>query len=422
MSALSWRTSERCKPGRSGNYLSVLQQYRGGKKSGVKPWVWIAAGIPVLLVTCCGFFGIIGALVNETPDRNEESTKGGIVDNQTSQSQSSTQNAPPRNRSTGVNTTNQMSTRYDFSNVDYSIPKYDYSKGPNGESLTQNDGNDGTTRRPVTVQGFANADGTFVLHGLVTIWNEKPDKGNAGKKRNDSYWYNGQKTGPVKEWDEEGRLGSDGFRKNGQMHGKWVFYHENGKVFRTKWFFEGQAHGTDVEWHEGGEKAEETTWVNGAKHGQEIAWAPNGTKIVEGTWVNGKQQGEWLEWWSDGTPRLQQNFVDGLCDGARIEWDKNNRKTITRWRNGLLAGSRNLAGKSQAYINGYRQAQETALGMVTTLKNVPPQAGRAEVISDFGGSHMQAYIAARSALGEDADETQFQKGFADAIRDAITNQ
>ncbi len=223
--------------------------------------------------------------------------------------------------------------RTDFSRVDY-------SKGPNGEKLTEQTlttlafAKDQFVNAQVlwTFQGFGgkgtghpNVTG-LVLHGrsVEFIRGTKGPGANAKGERVllESWHFSGKKHGTYKGWHANGQRKLEGAYSQDRKEGRWQEWYENGRPKLEESFSSGQLHGRSLKWSDDGGKQEEATYAGGKLNGSKTTWYPGGKKESEEQYRDDQRQGDCRYWDEEGKSILEIAFDNGI---PRI-----NYKTLTR--------------------------------------------------------------------------------------------
>jgi len=139
------------------------------------------------------------------------------------------------------------------------------------------------------------------LHGTFIRWYENGQKmrethfKNGIFHGNDTYWYDNGKINFQREYKEGKRHNKwlswfqDGKRKGiGQYTegtGSWREFFKTGKKKSESYQFDGKPDGKQYEWYENGNKKSLHTWRKGKRHGKWIWWDPNGTVAREQEWM-----------------------------------------------------------------------------------------------------------------------------------------
>jgi antitoxin component YwqK of YwqJK toxin-antitoxin module len=336
--------------------------------------------------------------------------------------------------------------QFDFSKVDYSIPKVDYSKGPNGEKLVVREVQNPTNGKPLTVTGFQSSNRDFVWHGLVICWYEKPRQGFRGKKMVEAYWYVDKEHGRHIEWHEDGILMYECSKKDGLRHGQSVDYDEKGQKDEEGWWLNGKKHGRFLTWKNGKPACEEQ-YVNGELQGidfskvdytvppykgpkRDFTKGPNGEEVREkeerypdGTikrrfhfYVNssGKEveHGLSTEWYPNGKKKKEVTDWDGVAHGILVEWYDNGQKTreaetakgnwnglSTYWypsgqmmKQGTSKDGKNHGKWTGWYENGKKQEEMTWLD--------GEEYGPRKVWWENGNQHLECYYVGGEVHGQ----------------------
>lgn len=163
----------------------------------------------------------------------------------------------------------------DWSKVDYSIPKVDYSHGPEGQPIEKQAVQEGTSEKVIS-EGYRTAGGKFVLHGKTTVLFPLSDR-----PRSESWHYQGQPHGLSVEWFGDGVKVSEGTFKRGEKHGKWQAFHPSGTLREQEFWWEGVLHGPRQQWYANGQLRSEETWVEGLRQGNHRTWTEDGRLVLE---------------------------------------------------------------------------------------------------------------------------------------------
>lgn len=67
------------------------------------------------------------------------------------------------------------------------------------------------------------------------------------------FYQNGERNGPYKHWDGNGKLQRRSFYRNGKREGKDVEFHENGNPWIKKFYIDGKIQGECKIWYETGQ-------------------------------------------------------------------------------------------------------------------------------------------------------------------------
>jgi len=78
----------------------------------------------------------------------------------------------------------------------------------------------------------------------------------------------GVNEGPVRGWDERGRLRVSGQLVDGAPHGAWITWHENGRRLSATTYRHGLRHGPYLSWHENGQLWSEAEMRDGRPVGR----------------------------------------------------------------------------------------------------------------------------------------------------------
>jgi len=133
-------------------------------------------------------------------------------------------------------------------------------------------------------EGYVDADGNFVRHGLVTAWFED------GAKKSEIQYAHGKQHGTRITLYPTGQMWGRGQYVDGLEHGTWTAWWANGFRQREWHMDHGTWHGPFIEWHDNGEKKMEFEYVNGLKQGTMKIWDPQGTLVHESEYVDDLEQ------------------------------------------------------------------------------------------------------------------------------------
>lgn len=116
----------------------------------------------------------------------------------------------------------------------------------------------------------------------------------------------GVKEGPIKYFDEQGRLRRTGFFETGEMVGQWKSYHSNGQLEEVCQY-------------------ELFSFHNSRKVGQNILYYENGQLYQILNYKNGKLHGVWKWFNQNGQLHFIEYNKDGETVGKRKEWYDNGK-------------------------------------------------------------------------------------------------
>jgi hypothetical protein len=209
---------------------------------------------------------------------------------------------------------------YTDSPKEHDFSKLDYTKGPNGEPLTNRDGSD--NGNDFTDQGFVTAGGRFLNHGRSVVWHSKPANGEPGKKKFEGYFYNGKKHGQWTGWYANGAVQIKSYYVDDQKQGKEENFWDTGNKAREAQYHNGQVEGLVRLWYENGKPRREETYLNGKLNGLMKMWWENGQQRVDAHFTKGVRDGDWTVWWTDsGSPKYSLHFENGhLARCAKAEF------------------------------------------------------------------------------------------------------
>jgi antitoxin component YwqK of YwqJK toxin-antitoxin module len=84
---------------------------------------------------------------------------------------------------------------------------------------------------------------------------------------------------------------------------------------------QGNISGKVLSFHENGNLNELGTLVKGEKHGQWLRYSEEGTKLNQANYLFGKKDGVWKVWDSNGNLRMKFQFEEGQRVGEWISYD-----------------------------------------------------------------------------------------------------
>ena len=125
--------------------------------------------------------------------------------------------------------------------------------------------------------------------------------------------------------------------------------------------------------------AYENFWSNGKKHGTEKSLHPNGKPNFQGTFVDGKPVGEHKSFHSDGKPDFQGLFVDGKPVGEHKAFDMEGRQYLQgSYVDGKPVGLHKKKGFYEIYYdgNGIKDGISIHWNFGTKLEEGTYKAGR----------------------------------------------
>lgn len=134
------------------------------------------------------------------------------------------------------------------------------------------------------VEGYLDADGNLVRHGLMTTWYED------GVKKSEIAYAHGKLHGMRTTWYPTGQMWGRGQYVNGKEDGTWTAWWPNGFKQREWHMKRGTWDGPFTEWHSNGEKKREFQYINGLKQGTVRVWDEQGTLVRESEYVDDVEQ------------------------------------------------------------------------------------------------------------------------------------
>lgn len=133
-------------------------------------------------------------------------------------------------------------------------------------------------------EGYIDASGNFVRHGLASTWYED------GAKKSEIGYAHGKQHGPRITWYPTGQMWGRGQYVDGLEDGTWTAWWPNGFKQREWHMDHGTWHGPFNEWHDNGEKKMEFEYVDGLKQGMMRIWDPRGTLVHESEYIDDVEQ------------------------------------------------------------------------------------------------------------------------------------
>ncbi len=160
----------------------------------------------------------------------------------------------------------------------------------------------------------------------------------------------GEKTGPWKEFYENGALKGEGAYEKDVKVGPWTFYHMNGEIEQAgvydslgrpegewNWYYDsgilqrkesfrdGLAEGLMSEYDELGNLITQGTYYKGLEDGD---WFYElGDHREEGAYIEGLRDGEWRSYYRDGTLKFKGKFIEDNPHGEHLwYWDNGKLK------------------------------------------------------------------------------------------------
>lgn len=160
----------------------------------------------------------------------------------------------------------------------------------------------------------------------------------------------GEKTGPWKEYFENGVLKAEGLYDHDVKTGPWTFFHRNGVVEQIgtydslgrtigewKWYYsskilqrrenfkEGKADGLMTEFDALGKVVVEGNYYRGEEDGE---WRYEvGDHLEEGEYIEGMREGEWISYYANGDVKFEGKFIEDNPHGEHLwYWDNGKLK------------------------------------------------------------------------------------------------
>lgn len=133
-------------------------------------------------------------------------------------------------------------------------------------------------------EGYRDADGNLVRHGLSAVWYEN------GDKRSEQRFLHGEPHGPRDTWRTGGRPWTHGEYAEGIENGIWRNYYNDGTP-QTEWVMDkGAWNGKYTEYHPNGKRRFEVEFVKGKRQGPSRLFDEQGVVMQEGDFVDGIEQ------------------------------------------------------------------------------------------------------------------------------------
>jgi len=161
----------------------------------------------------------------------------------------------------------------------------------------------------------------------------------SGGKISDIRYKNSKRDGLATWWHENGKKEQEGHWKNGEQDGLATTWDENGQKKAEVHYKDGELEGLATWWHENGKKELEGHLKDGELDGLRTRWHENGKKEEEGHWKNGEQDGLTTLWHENGKKEQEANYKDGEMDGLFTNWHENGQKKAEgHYKNGKKDG------------------------------------------------------------------------------------
>jgi len=126
----------------------------------------------------------------------------------------------------------------------------------------------------------------------------------------------GKKEGLYRERYPNGQLYRTIDFRNGKIHGLYRLFFEDGKKRMESYYEDGLRSGRTTIWHEEGGLSEVADYEirDGDVYGRFTSWDKEGNKVAEGARFNQERHGRWVIYMPDGTVRVKK-----YVKGQRIE-------------------------------------------------------------------------------------------------------
>jgi len=178
-----------------------------------------------------------------------------------------------------------------------------------------------------------------------------------GKIKAEFILKNGEISGILKVYHENGNLQRTGSYTNGKENGSFVEYDELGKISAKYTMEHGEVNGI-LTIYEDGIKSQEITKINGISNGKFVAYYydenANLTSKITGNFNNGKKNGKWetIIIKDDKEEIIEyKNFVDDVKNGDFKEYIGNDTIETKHYENDILDGEYKREVKTKAYLS-----------------------------------------------------------------------
>lgn len=147
----------------------------------------------------------------------------------------------------------------------------------------------------------------------------------------------GVKDGPIKYFDEQGRLRRTGIFETGEMVGQWKSYHANGQLeevcqYESYSFHSSHKIGQDTLYYENGQLYQTLNFKKGKLHGVHKWFHKNGQLDFVHHYKDGESVGKWKEYYENGQL-------------SKIEKYSNKGEPIGKWKQYYENGRLEWAGR-----------------------------------------------------------------------------
>ncbi len=157
---------------------------------------------------------------------------------------------------------------------------------------------------------------------------------------------------------ENGKIKAEYILVNGEISGILKAYHENGNLQRTGSYTNGKENGSFVEYDELGKISAKYTMVNGISNGKFVAYYydenANLTSKITGNFKNDKKNGKWenIIIKDDKEEIIEyKNFVDDVKNGDFKEYIGNDTIETKHYENDILDGEYKREVKTKKYLS-----------------------------------------------------------------------
>lgn len=128
-----------------------------------------------------------------------------------------------------------------------------------------------------------------------------------------------QKSGPMRLYDDQGKLVEEANYKNDQLDGLRVLYNEAGDTANVETYLNGKFEGPYRSYHEGGKQIKISgNYVNNAMSGKWYKFYSGGQKKEVVTFADNQENGPFQEWFEDGTLAAEGSYKSGDNEHGRL--------------------------------------------------------------------------------------------------------
>lgn len=152
-----------------------------------------------------------------------------------------------------------------------------------------------------------------IKHGLYKSWYSN------GKPKIHGQYIQGELSGVVSEWYENGNLKEKCVYMNSVKHGNCNLYFPTGKIWKNQTFTFGVLEGPLKQWHPNGKLEETVAYKKGKKDGLGKLYYDNGNLKRQGYYSQGLLQGEAWKYYPNGKPWVMAHYRNDTLEG-KYEW------------------------------------------------------------------------------------------------------